>query len=254
MNYSATSFARLLLLAALLNCLTQTIHEAGHWAIYQAYGRQPVWGFIGLVQIWDRTPLNPDKWVETVSATGEHGWLRLASAPSSAAEQVIASVAGPMASLLGVIAGLILARSPMQFRWKQTGLMLALTGASVEVLYYLRSPFRVGGDEFLIAAQLGVSKMAIEIPFALAFAVCLIFGLRESDSWRTRLKWIAAILLGSVPTGLLLMMADGIVRSQVDQGHPLFQPVLGFSLPVIVFNALALLLLWRQSVRPLRQL
>jgi len=39
--------------------------------------------------------------------------------------------------------------------------MWAFTGALVEVLCYLCSPFRVGGDEFQIATQLGVSKMAI---------------------------------------------------------------------------------------------
>ncbi len=240
----STSFWRLLVLAMLLNIVTQALHEAGHWSVYQAFDRGPVWGFIGLVQLWDKTPLHPEAWVETISPDGEQSWLRLSSLPSKGAEEAIGAAAGPLASLLGVILGLFLAHRSRQVATRQMGLMLALLGSFVMTLYYLRSPLRVGGDEYDIAVHLGVPKYVIEIPLGLAFLACLILGLRELGGWRARLTWLGAILLGSVPTGLLLMQADGLVRTQVDLGSTLFQPVFGFSLPVILVNGLALFGLW----------
>jgi hypothetical protein len=62
------------------------------------------------------------------------------------------------------------------------------------------------------------------------------------------LKWLAVVLLGSIPTGILLVQADGMTRAQVNLDNPLFQPVLGVSLPVILVDGFALLGLaaWRR--------
>ena len=43
-------FWSLLVLAMLVNILSQTIHETGHHLVYQVMGRDPVWGFTKLVQ------------------------------------------------------------------------------------------------------------------------------------------------------------------------------------------------------------
>lgn len=245
MKFGVLSFWRLLLLAMLLNIIAQTIHESGHWAIYQAFGRNPTWGFIGLVQQWGTPPLHPNDWLETTSPDGERGWLKLTSLPSSQLEEALAAAAGPLASLAGTLIGLAVSRSnriPAMVR--VIGLALALLLALVMTLYYLRSPLRSGGDESDLAAALGLSKLIVEIAFGLAFVACLIFGLRNLESGSTRFKWLSAILLGSVSTGLLLSLADGLVRAQVNLQNPFFNPILGVSLPVLLVNILALFALF----------
>ena len=239
-----TSFWSLLIVAMLVNILSQTIHETGHHMVYQVMGRDPVWGFTKMVQLWDRLPLDPDTWVESTGADGERGWLRLGSLAEGRAEKAIAAAAGPLAGLLGAVLGLIVARWGRSPAIKQIGLALALSASLVAILYYLRSPMRTGGDEADIAAQLNVARPAIEIPFALTFVLCMFLDLRQLASWRVRLKWLGAVLLGSVATGLPMALADGVVIAQVDAGNPWVRPILGYSLPVVLVNGLALLGLW----------
>jgi hypothetical protein len=243
MNYRKIGFWQLALLALLLNLVVQTIHEAGHWAVCETLGRGPVWGFTRLMQKWDNPPLHPDEWTETIAPSGERGWLRLTSAPGKM-EFAIMLIAGPLVSILGVVFGLCLThwnRNPVT---KQMGLVLALIGSLIMSQYYLRGFSRMGGDEYFLAAHLGIPKYTIDIPFGLAFIAGLIVGLRALGDWRTRLKWLGAIMLGSAPVGLFLMNVDKLVLSQVNQGNPLFQPLLGVSLPVIVVNVIVLLALW----------
>jgi hypothetical protein len=239
-----TSFWSLLIVAMLANILSQTIHETGHHMVYQVMGRDPVWGFTKLVQLWQAPPAHPDQWVEIGGEEGERGWLRLSSLAESKAEDVIATAAGPLAGLLGAVLGLVVSRSGRDPAFRQMGLALALSASLVAVLYYGRSAMRTSRDEANIAAQLGVARALIEVPLGLAFATCLVFGLRELASWRARLKWLGAVLLGSVATGIPMALADPLVISQVDAGHPLFRPILGYSLPVVLANGLALTGLW----------
>jgi len=243
MDYRRAGFWQLLILTMLLNIVSQTIHEAGHWAVYETLGLGPVWGFTGVVQIWGDPPLHPDEWIETISPDGERGWLRLTSAPSKT-EDIIGLAAGPLASLLGVALGLSLMRWNRNPVTKQIGLVLALIGSILMSQYYLRGFSRRGGDEYFLAAHLGIPKYTIDIPFGLAFIAGLIAGLWALGDWRARLKWLSAILLGSVPAGLFLMNANDLVQSQINQGNPLFQPLLGFSLPVVIVNVIVLLSLW----------
>jgi hypothetical protein len=237
-------FWQLLALAVLMNILSQLAHESGHWAVYQAYGRGPVWGFIGIVQIWDQPPLHPQGWVPITSQDGAQGWLRLASPAQGKWEQALNAAAGPLTSLLAASLGLWMFNTRPQALTRLMGLGLCLTSSLVMTLYYLRSPMRVGGDEYDVAVQLGIPRLAVEIPFALAFLVVLALGLRAIPTWRSRLKWLGIILLGGIPTGIFLNFADAAVRAQINLGNPLFQPVLGFSLPVFVTGVLALLGLW----------
>jgi hypothetical protein len=244
MKSQKISFWQLFLLALLLNFVVQMTHEAGHWAVYQSYGRGPVWGFIGLVQLWDTTPLHPAEWVKTSMPDGEQGWLRLTSPVNGKFEEVISSAAGPIASIFGAILGLLLVYRSKDGAIKQIGLMLTLMTSFTMTLYYLRSPLRTGSDESAIAFQLGIAKAFIEIPFAIAFIACLVLGLRELDTWRTRLTWLAVILFNSISIGLTLNYVDTFLRSQVNEGNPLFWPVFGFSLPVVIVNGLACFGLW----------
>jgi hypothetical protein len=146
-------FLRLLLLAFLINILAQAIHETGHLIAYQAYGRNPTWGFIGLVQRWSTPPEYPEGWVQTRTPEGEIGWLRLDLLPTEKSEIAIIGAAGPLASLLVACSGLFGAYKYKNEEdvFKYIALMLALSTSLVMALYYLRSPFRVIGDEYDLA-------------------------------------------------------------------------------------------------------
>ena len=251
MSTSRINLFQLLLLAALISIIAQAFHETGHMIVYQIYRRNPTWGFIGLVQIWGTQPLELNGWVKTNAPDGTIGWERLASSPNSKVEKIIEAAAGPLASLATAILGLWIAFKNNSVVKKHMGLVLSLATSFTMTAYYLRSPLRIGGDEFDIASQAGISTGIVEIVFGVAFVLCLVLGLRLLDSWPTRLKWLLVIFLGSVSTGILLNIADRWVRESVSRGNPLFRPALGFSLPVLITYLLTVLgiLIWASKVR-----
>ncbi len=237
-------FLPLLILAMLVNTLSQLTHETGHHMVYQLMGHEPIWAFTKLVQQWDMPPIRPDEWVETRGSEGERGWLKLRSPITNPTEDLIAAAAGPLAGLLGAVLGLAVASRSKKVTWQQIGLAFSLTASLAAVLYYLRAPIRSGGDEYDVAVQLGIAKSFIEIPLGLAFAACLTIGLRHLPTWRVRLKWLGTIFLGSVVTGLLMVSADPLIIAQIDAGNGWFRPIAGYSLPVFVVNVLAFMGLW----------
>jgi hypothetical protein len=252
MDYRKIGFWRLVILALLLNFVVQAIHESGHWFVCEILGRKPVWGFTQLLQIWgDQPPLHPNEWTPIVSPGGEKGWLRLASSLSTN-EFIFMLAAGPFASVLGVVLGLSLLRWNHIPATKQLALILTLISSFMMSQYYLRGFSRAGGDEYFLAADLGIPKYLIDIPLGLFFIIAFISGLRALGNWRTILKWMGAIILGSIPAGLFLMKANGFILNQVDHANPFFRPLLGWSMPVVIVNILAsaaLWLIWKQSVR-----
>ena len=227
----------------LVNILAQAVHETGHHVVYQVMGHEPVWAFTKIVQI-SEPPINPVEWMKITNPDGSFNWLKVSSLSSGKPENVAASVAGPLAGLLGAFLGLAMMRRSLKVTSKQVWLAFSLTSSLVMFLYYLRSPMRTGGDEFDIASQLSVTKSFIEIPFALAFFVCLTLALRELPAWRIRLTWLGTILLGSIITGIPMAMFDPIVIAQVDAGNPWFQPIIGYSLPVFAVIIVAFIGIW----------
>ena len=243
MDYRKAGFWQLMILSLLLNFVVQTVHEAGHWVILESSGRGPVWGFNQLLQLWDTMPLHPDKWVETVAPDGTKGWLHLTSSPGKI-EYIIMLSAGPIASVLGVLFGLSLLRWSRNRAIKQMGLVLALISSLIMSQYYLRGFHRMGGDEYFLAYALGIRKYIIDIPFGLFFVTAFIFAVRSLGEWRIRIKWLGAVCLGSIPAGLFIMKANSIVLTQVNNDNPLFCPILGWSLPVVIVNILICAALW----------
>ena len=243
-NFNKVGFLRLVILIVALNIIVQFVHEGGHWAVYQVNERDPVWGFTSLVQIWETPPTNPDDWVTMTTPEGVQGWLRLSSLTESSTEEFIASAAGPIASLLGVIFGLLIYRSTNEPATKYVGLQFALLGAVIMSMYYLRSPMRSSGDEYWMALELGIPKYLVDIPLGLAFLTCLSIGMKQLGNWKIRLKWFGAFVIGAFPLGFALNQANIIVRTQVDLGNSLFNPVFGISFPVIVVNVLGVIGVW----------
>ena len=244
MNKIKARFLPLLVLAMLVNILAQTVHETGHYLVYQVMGHEPVWAFTKLVQLSETTPTNPDEWIEMVNPDATTNWLKLISPVTGKMEKVIAPAAGPLAGLFSAVLGLVMSRRNEKTAQKQIWLAFTITSSLVAVLYYMRSPIRTGGDEYEIAMQLGLTISMIEISLGLAFITCLILGLRELPSWRIRLTWLGTILLGGIATGLLMSLADPLIIAKVDAGNPWFRPIFGFSLPVFLVIMLTFLGLW----------
>jgi hypothetical protein len=239
-------FSRLLLLILLLNILAaQLLHEAGHWAVLQAFGRRPLWGFTSMVQLWDKMPSSSDNWVKITSIDGSLGWLHLESAITSDTEWLLFLAAGPLIQLVAVAAGFMLARfgksSPVS---RTIGFLVALVNSFSGFLYQVVNLLRgVGGDEALIAHYLGLSPVAVSAVLGVAFGLGLVIGFRAVGDWRSRLRWGAALLLGVLPVGPLLMRANTVVIEQVDAGNPLFRSLIGFSFPVFLTGLVCLLLI-----------
>jgi len=163
MDFRKVGFWPLLNLVMLMMFVAVFIHEAGHWTVLEILGKQPVWSFTSLVQIGDNPPLHPDQWIETTVPDGRRVWRRLTSALSST-EEIISLAAGPLASLLEVVLGLSLVRLNRNPISKQMGLVLALVESTYAIQYYIRRIPDNSGDEYFLAAYLGISKYAISIP------------------------------------------------------------------------------------------
>jgi len=226
-------FLPLFILAMLVNILAQAVHETGHHMVYQVMGHEPVWAFTKVVQMWE-PPTHLADWVEITNPDGLSNWLRVSSMPKGKAEKAIMAAAGPLLGLLSAVLGLFMARHSVKTASKQVWLAYVLTISLVAVLYYLRAPMRTGGDECDIAVQLGITKSLIEIPLSLGYLVCLVLGLCELSTWRTRFVWLGTILLGSIITGIPMASIDPIIIAQVDADNPWMQPIFGYSLPVFL--------------------
>jgi len=241
MDYRKISFWQLLGLSVLLTFMAQFIHEAGHCVVYGLFGTKPVWSVNSLAQIWGHTPLHPENWSIFITPTGESGWIRMSSAPSQM-EHVLGLLAGPLASVFGIFLGLALVHFGKKAATRQIGMVFALTISFPMIQYYLRSPWRQTGDEYFVAAYLGIPKYILDLPFGVLFLMSFILALYWLGSWRTRMKWLGVTVLGSAPVGLFIMNINGWVISQINQENRFFQPLLGFAFPILIFNAAVLVL------------
>ena len=241
-----TRFLPLLVLAMLVNILAQAWHETGHHIVYQVMGHEPVWAFTKVVQMRE-PPTNPANWVEITNPDGSSNWLKVSSMPTGKTEKALMAAAGPLAGLFSAMLGLFISRRSVNSTSKQTWLAYTLAISLVAVLYYFRAPIRTGGDEYDVAVNLGIAKSLVELPLAFGYLVCLIFGLRELSIWKIRLAWLGTIMLGTIATGIPMAMLDPFIISKVDAGNPLFQPVFGYSLPVLFTILLTFLGIWAWS-------
>jgi hypothetical protein len=228
----------------LVNILAQAVHETGHHLIYQVMGHEPVWAFTKVVQMSETTPSHPDEWTMKTYSDGATNWLKVSSLPTEGAEEAIVALAGPLLGLFSAVLGLVMSRRSRKITSKQAWLVYALAISLVAVLYYLRTPLRTGGDEYDVAMSLGIAKTLVEIPLAFGYLACLVFGLRELPTWSIRLTWLGTILLGTIATGIPMVMLDQFIISQVDAGNPLVQPVIGYSLPVFTTIILTFFGVW----------
>ncbi|HSG42826.1 MAG TPA: hypothetical protein VLA72_06700 [Anaerolineales bacterium] len=237
-------FLPLLVLAMLVTIFAQAVHETGHHLAYQVMGHEPVWAFTKVVQMSETTPLNPDEWTMKTYPDGGTNWLKVSSLPAGNTEEVIAALAGPLLGLFSATLGLVMSRRSVKVTSRQAWLTYTLSISLVAVLYYLRAPMRTGGDEYDIAVSLGITKFLVEIPLALGYLTCLVYGLLELPTLRIRLTRICTVLLGSIATGIPMAMLDPTIISQVDAGNPWFQPVFGYSLPVFLTIILTFVGIW----------
>ena len=258
MSREALSSPRFLTLAgaaALLNIVAgQILHEAGHWLVLTLTGRRPLWGLTSLIQLWDREPLSPDQWSAFTSPSGEDGWLHLGSVPTTDAEWATFLIAGPLAQILAIGVGLVIASKARGFRARSVGLLIALVNAFGQLFYQVVGFIRGGGgDEDLIGHYLDVAWQTVAALFALAAGVGLILTLRKLPKRSTRWMWVGATALGLLPLGPLFAVFNAVIVDQVDAANPLFASVGGFSLPVVglaLLSVVGTILLVRRWPQP----
>ncbi len=229
----------------------QVLHEAGHDLVSVLFGRGPTWGTSSLVQLADREPLRPEEWVRYVTADGDESWLRLTSLPATDTEWILFFGAALILQLLAIVVGLVIARRAVGARVRALGLLLALVNALGMCVYYaLSAPRGIGGDEANLGDYLGVPATLVAATFAIAALVGLGMVLQALAGRRERVR-IGLLSLGIILLeGPLIMLANNLVRDQVDAGNPFFLPVLGFSLPVLVVAALAIATAWWATGEP----
>lgn len=257
MRIEHPGFGRLLLLVLLVNLLAaQILHESGHWAVMQAFGRRPLWGITSLVQMSEE-PAAPEEWTAITNLDGSRSWLRVRSAPTSDAEWLLFLAAGPLAQLAAVAVGYAVARRSASPMTRTLGFLVALVNAFGGLFYQVVRLLRgSGGDELLIGHYLGVSPTVISVALGIGFGIGLVACLRALGTRRQRLTWAAALLLGTLPVGPLLMIANQAIITQVNAGNPFFRSVLGFSFPVFLTGVLCFIGLaymtrhWRVQAPP----
>ncbi|MGE5529677.1 MAG: hypothetical protein ACM3X6_11135 [Patescibacteria group bacterium] len=176
-------------------------HEGGHWAALQIGGRDPVFGFTGLVQLWDREPAAPDRWVAFTDPNGDRGWLRLGSLPDTTAEWAVFIAAGPFLQLMAVIVGLVLNSLARRQTTRLFGLLLALINSFGQFTYQVIAQIRgSGGDENLLAYYLGVPRAVISILLTAAFAVGLVWAFKSDPIPRSGFKLAQNLPRNSSPS------------------------------------------------------
>jgi len=150
-----------------------------------------------------------------------------------------------MVQVLAMTAGLLLARYGRGRLLKITGLAMALVNSLGQLFYHLRSLFLTsGGDEYFLAFYLGIPKEWLTFSLILVYGLGTALALRQIGGWRERLKWTGAAIIGFLALGPALMVGDTAIRSQINAENPLFRPVFGFSLPVLLVDAMAAVGLW----------
>lgn len=231
------NFFRLFLLSLFLGYLSIESHEFGHWLVLQIYSRDPLMGFGGLVQMWNRVPNDPDEWVNIHYPGVGDGWLHLGSLPESDFEWAVMLFTGEFMQLLLILVGIFLAKKG---RFKEIGSMLALFNSLRFIPGIVGYLMGSKGDAYFIAYHTGVPEILIRLIFISVEFFGFVWIFRHL---RDRHLWFGAILL-SYPFFRALMFIDfKIVRQQVDYGSPLFVSVLGWSLPVFIMNILIVVVL-----------
>lgn len=103
-------------------------------------------------------------------------------------------------------------------------------------------------DERNLGALLGLEPLVVAAIFAIPALVGLVLALSWLPSGAERLR---VGLLGAITIlleGPLIYLANATVREQVDAGNGAFDPLLGFSAPVLVAAPIAVLVaLWLVS-------
>lgn len=238
----------ILIISILLAYLTsQRIHEIGHWIILQIFNRNPVFGFTGLIQLWETQPKNPNTWTRYIDPiTGEQGWLKLGSLPQTPMEWAAMLIAGQIAQIITLYLALIIHSYTKNPSIKQITLLTAIINSLGQTLYHARKLITTSyGDEHFLAYYIQTQKWEIHTTLLTIYIIGLTLTLTKikTKNKKTTLKIILTILIATILVGPPLMIADTIIRTQINNENPYTQPIIGFTTPVITTDILAIAIL-----------
>ena len=224
--------------------MAQRVHEIGHWLILLIYGRNPVMGFTGIVQLWGVQPKNTSSWSQyTDPITGERGWLKLSSLPQTATEWTIMLLAGQITQITILYLSLIINHISKNSVTKELTTIIALINSLQQTLYNLKSLVLGSyGDEYFLAYYLQTPQWTIHTILLSIYLTGLFLTLPKikTKSRKSTLKVLLIMFIAMMLMGPPLMMADTVIRTQMNNENLYFQPIMGFAAPVLLIDTLLL--------------
>ena len=241
---------RVVLLTIALTGLFQFIHEAGHVVVANIYGSESNWGFSSVIQVWDAPPQNPDEWEAVTLPVGNTGWVKF-TPPRNDLERMLFDSMGPIFSLSAFLVSLVIyGQAKIEERRKILLIGIFLLGFTLG-FYYLRAHNSYWGDEKSLAYHLGISIFLFNIPLCLTYFSGMIFAIIQLRRLKFKFGQFVLITVTTIATGIAMNRAQTLVTRQVDAGNIIFNPILGFSIPVFLVFVMCFILfvtIWRSAV------
>ena len=231
-------FLALTLTVFLISYLSGILHELGHQVVLAITLRNPTMSFLGLVQMWEE-PLHPENWVKiSILGIGE-GWLRLSSLPGSAMEWVIMLLAGQLIQPILIIIGWNVWRNNEKQIYKELGIILMFMNGVI-FLNIIINYFSGFGDLHFINY---FTWFPLEILVAFLAGFEFIGFLYAMMKLRILLykskKGVISFFLAFVINIIIMKiigLAHQFIIEQINLENPLFQPILGWSIPALITN------------------
>jgi hypothetical protein len=221
----------------------QRLHETGHWFLMQLYQRGPTVGFLGLLQSWDTQPSNLNNWQVLTIPGGEQGWLRLSSLPQSSFEWISLMMMGQLFQIFAILLGLYVLYRSRNRLVKEIAFLTIFLNAFSQLFYMIVKLINIsGGDEYFATLYMDISPRLITGSFALFYCAIFVFSLHKLGEWPKRFKYLLAGLL-SFSVGPILGILDKKILQQSLLDNPFVQPIIGFSMPVLLLDIIIVFLL-----------
>ncbi|MHA1797286.1 MAG: hypothetical protein ACTSVY_02460 [Candidatus Helarchaeota archaeon] len=235
--YNFKKFLLLTLTIFLISYLSGILHELGHQIILTITLRNPTMSFFGIVQMWE-PPLYSENWVKITILGHGDGWLRLSSLPGSAMEWVLMLLAGQLTQPILIFVGWHLWRKMEKQIYKELGIIIMFMN-SIIFLNIIINYFSGFGDLHFINYFTGFPLEILVAFFAgfefIGFLFTLIKIKTLIKSKKVGIYFFIAFIISKILMKII-GIAHQFIIEQINLENPLFQPILGWSIPALITN------------------